>query len=240
MSKKKSNNSTKQRLLQQAGVAFAEKGFHAAGIREICDKAGANVSAVNYYFGDKEKLYEAVIKHAFDYALEKYPLLGKASEDASPEELLYEFILSLLSRRLDANRPAWHRTLLWREIDDPSSACREILKNIKNIHYQKLLNIMKKMVSPELDDDCIHFCMASIVGQVMFYQREKFDVGPMDRFVDYSPEGLETLARHICNFSISAVRNMYAGNGADKKNKSKNDGTSRRTNRKKAGKTRKA
>src|SRR5438128_488520 len=56
-------DATKTRLLEAAGEEFAEKGFAAARVRSICRKAGANPAAVNYHFGDKERLYiEAVIE----------------------------------------------------------------------------------------------------------------------------------------------------------------------------------
>ncbi len=43
----------KARLLHTAGEIFAEKGFHAATVREICQQAQVNIASVNYYFGDK-------------------------------------------------------------------------------------------------------------------------------------------------------------------------------------------
>ena len=49
--------STRARLLETAGEVFAEKGYEAATVREICEKAGVNLAAVNYYFGGKELLY---------------------------------------------------------------------------------------------------------------------------------------------------------------------------------------
>src|SRR4051794_36148064 len=64
---------TRERLLEAAGQVFAEQGFRRATVRQICKRANANVAAVSYHFGDKLKLYAAVINHWLGVALEKYP-----------------------------------------------------------------------------------------------------------------------------------------------------------------------
>ena len=51
--------SARSRLVQAALRLFAEKGYEAAGTREIAEAAGANISAIRYYFGDKAGLYRA-------------------------------------------------------------------------------------------------------------------------------------------------------------------------------------
>ena len=64
---------TKVRLIEAAGEEFASKGYDSARIRTICERAGANIAAVNYHFGDKEKLYAEVLRYSHQKALEKYP-----------------------------------------------------------------------------------------------------------------------------------------------------------------------
>ena len=54
-------NQTQKRLLDAAEVLFAEKGFEMVSLREITAKADANVAAVNYHFGSKENMIEAVM-----------------------------------------------------------------------------------------------------------------------------------------------------------------------------------
>jgi AcrR family transcriptional regulator len=53
---------TEKRLLEATGAIFAEHGYRSATVRQICEKARANIAAVNYHFGDKEGLYRAVLR----------------------------------------------------------------------------------------------------------------------------------------------------------------------------------
>jgi TetR/AcrR family transcriptional regulator, regulator of cefoperazone and chloramphenicol sensitivity len=96
---------TRQRLLEAAGEVFAERGFRAATVRDICQRARANVAAVNYHFGDKEHLYTAVLKYAFSCALQKYPPLLGLDDTASPEQRLRVFIRSFMLRLLAETVP---------------------------------------------------------------------------------------------------------------------------------------
>ena len=54
----------KERLLATGIKLFAEKGYAASTFRDICEAAGSNIAAINYYFGDKEGFYLAVREYA--------------------------------------------------------------------------------------------------------------------------------------------------------------------------------
>jgi AcrR family transcriptional regulator len=52
---------TRDRILETAEVLFATKGYEGTSLRDITDRAGVNVAAVNYHFGSKEGLLREVL-----------------------------------------------------------------------------------------------------------------------------------------------------------------------------------
>ena len=69
---------TREKVLCAAGKIFADKGFKAATVREICQEAGVNLASVNYYFGDKERLYIAAVRTAHELRVESVPMPDRA------------------------------------------------------------------------------------------------------------------------------------------------------------------
>src|SRR5438094_420140 len=130
-------DTTKARLLEAAGEEFACKGFDAARVRTICERAGANVAAVNYHFGDKELLYiQAVLaahRCGFDAGDEGRSDLGP------PAEQLREFIHHFLCRVLAINDPDdWRHRLLLREMLQPTSASDVLIREAIRPKFERL------------------------------------------------------------------------------------------------------
>src|SRR3954471_21999469 len=114
------SDETRRLLLEAAGAVFAEVGFRDATVREICARAGANVAAVNYHFGDKARLYTEVLLFAHACATAKYPSGLGVADDPPPAERLHAFVLSFLKRVFDEGRPAWHARIMTREMAEPT------------------------------------------------------------------------------------------------------------------------
>ena len=57
---------TKNRILDAAEALFMEHGFEATSLRAITAAAEANLAAVNYHFGSKEELFQAVLTRRLD------------------------------------------------------------------------------------------------------------------------------------------------------------------------------
>jgi AcrR family transcriptional regulator len=55
----------KMRILLAAKELFAEQGFDGTTVRQICEKANANISLISYYFGGKEKVFQSIFETFF-------------------------------------------------------------------------------------------------------------------------------------------------------------------------------
>ena len=57
---------TKDRILDAAEALFMEHGFEATSLRAITAAAEVNLAAVNYHFGSKEELFQAMLTRRLD------------------------------------------------------------------------------------------------------------------------------------------------------------------------------
>ncbi len=203
------DDATRHQLLEAAGAVFAEVGFREATVREICRRAGANIAAINYHFGDKETLYVEVLRYSHQKAYEKYPTLLGISADASPGKKLRAFVLSFLMRIFDKGPTAWHGKLMSREMIEPTKALDSLVEE----RMRPLVNELWKVVAEILDcspnDERVRLCSLSVVSQCVFY---KHCEPVMTRlFPDKMPQdaaGIGRLADHITEFSLAALKHL--------------------------------
>jgi AcrR family transcriptional regulator len=96
------SDSTCDRLLDAAECLFANHGFERVSLRRITAAANSNIASVNYYFGTKSGLVDAVIsRRANPLNLRRLELLSDAESRAgekppSLDEILHAFIHPLL------------------------------------------------------------------------------------------------------------------------------------------------
>jgi AcrR family transcriptional regulator len=112
-------DTTRAQLLATAGLVFAEQGYARATSKEICARAGANPAAVNYHFGSKDTLYEAVLLEAHRNLVDIDELKRWTTEGADPRERLRVALTHFMSLA-SSHESAWGYRVLLRELLSPS------------------------------------------------------------------------------------------------------------------------
>jgi len=65
MSKTPKGTVARERIFKTAAVLFAQKGYHAVGVREIAQAAEVKLPMISYYFGGKQELLKEIITKGF-------------------------------------------------------------------------------------------------------------------------------------------------------------------------------
>jgi AcrR family transcriptional regulator len=193
---------TRQRLLDAAGEVFAEHGFRDATIREICQKAEANVAAVHYHFGVKEELYAAV----FDYARGAVAQFDEIPPAAPAEERLRAFIRAVLGRFFDKGRPAWLGKLVAQEMIEPTKALDSLINAQIRPNSERLRAIVRELIGREIDEQELWRCTFSVVAQWLFYFHCRQIVQRLNPEQKFDPEDLDRLTDHIVKFAVTALK----------------------------------
>jgi AcrR family transcriptional regulator len=202
------DDATRHQLLEAAGAVFAEAGFRNATVREICRHAGANIAAVNYHFGDKEKLYAAVLHHSHGKMQERHPLLLKLEDGATPEKKLGAFVQSLLLRIFDNGSSAWHGKLMSREMIEPTAALDSLVEERIRPIFQELKKIVAELLDCPVNDERVQLCSFSVVSQCVFYHHCQPLIARLFPKQTFDPDGIARLADHITHFSLAAMKHL--------------------------------
>jgi TetR/AcrR family transcriptional regulator, regulator of cefoperazone and chloramphenicol sensitivity len=199
---------TRERLLIAAGEVFAEKGFDKATVREICQAANVqNIAAVNYYFGDKERLYIESVKRAHQVQIEQVPL-PQWNADTPPEQKLRGFIQTMVARLTGDSWLPWQEQLMMREVANPTAAVAELVQQFIRPHFELLLTIIDELIPSATPEIKRHQIAFSIVGQCLHYKVArpfiKLLVG-QDETKAYTHD---QLSEHIFQFSLDALKGL--------------------------------
>jgi AcrR family transcriptional regulator len=202
------SSETRQRLLEAAAEVFADGGYRRATIAKICRRAGTNIAAVHYHFGDKQGLYAAV----FDYAQRRASREdATVDEAASAEDRLRTHVATFVGRLLDPQRPAWISRLLAHELIEPTQVLDRLVRNRMRANHQQIAGAIGELLGAAATPETVRLCTLSVVSQCVFYRNSAAVVTRLYPEIVPAKE-VERIADHVTQFSLAAIRGM-ASNG---------------------------
>ena len=163
---------TKTRILDAAEHLFMEHGFEATSLRQLTAAASVNLAAVNYHFGSKEELFQAVFTRRLDpMNQERIDLLEKVEREAggrplSCEKILFAMLIPALRLARDERRGGKNfLRLLGRAYADPAPFIRhflsaqyaEMIGRYKEAFLRALPNLSRQELTWRL-----HFVMGAL------------------------------------------------------------------------------
>jgi AcrR family transcriptional regulator len=198
---------TKTKLLDVARRVFARAGFHGATVQEICERAGANIAAVNYHFRDKLGLYREVVRYAQESAAEARS--GHSHVDKLPaERRLQLFIHALLKHLFGEGRPSWFAQVIAHEMAAPTSVLKQLIEDETRPGFEQLKGIVREVVGGQMTPDQVILCANSVVGQCLHYFHSRPVIAELWPELQMSSERIDQIANHITTFSLLALKQI--------------------------------
>ena len=202
----RTRTNTRQRVLEAAGEVFAERGFRAATVREICQRAKANLAAVNYHFGDKERLYSGAAVYVLPCGrnISAGPRAGRRGDCRGAAAGVYSHP-PLQRSSMEACRPGMGK-LRAREMAEPTRALDAVVDQMIRPEAELLMAIVRDLIGQDAAPQRVWRCTASVISQCLFYHHARPVIMRLNLEQTYTPEAIEQLVDHIAQFSLAALR----------------------------------
>ncbi|HEY8410856.1 MAG TPA: CerR family C-terminal domain-containing protein [Pyrinomonadaceae bacterium] len=214
---------TRARLVDAAGEMFAELGFHHTTVRQICQRAGANIAAVNYHFRDKTGLYTEVVRQSMR-AARLDAVRAAFDQNAPPEQILRAVIKTRLESLRSLDLGDWHFRIFAHELAKPTPAMNIVVNEAIRPLYSRMCMLLGNILGLPPDHEKTRLCAHSIIGQILFYAFARPVINRLAPEMKMSATHIDLLADHITEFSLAYLRQA---NAKRRPSKTKLDGKKR-------------
>ncbi|WP_308367574.1 MULTISPECIES: TetR/AcrR family transcriptional regulator [unclassified Microbulbifer] len=167
-----SQTDTVGRILDAAEVLFAERGFTETSLRTITSTAGVNLAAVNYHFGSKKELIQAV----FERFLTPFTasLAGELDRrEAAGQRLTVEELLESLYRvglgslAAEGRDPQRFMRLLGLAYSQSQGHLRRFIVSRYGDSYSRFAGLLERAL-PHLDPVTFYWRLYFMLGATVF------------------------------------------------------------------------
>ena len=204
---------TKERILDAAEQLFGEHGPSDTSLRAITATAGVNLAAVNYHFGSKEKLIEAVLSRRLEPVnrkrLDLLDQLEEGGKQVELEDLLRVFVRPALELSNDPDAGVFCTRLVGRMQGDPSAQVRDIFKDQFKEVAERFLPAFAK-ACPHLGRGEVMWRVFFVIGAMAHTLMDSFDIKNYTEGL-CDPRDVDATTEYLVQFAASALRAPPAG-----------------------------
>ncbi|HEX7737378.1 MAG TPA: TetR/AcrR family transcriptional regulator [Ktedonobacteraceae bacterium] len=187
---------SKKAILDAAKELFAEKGYEATSLQDICDRAGVTRGLPNYFFGSKEALYQLVLEHTMVRGQNLVAFMREQAEQpqANPEEILRAAIGQLFDDFV--THPTFIRLTEWEALQNRYLG--ELPLQIEVL--REALQLLREKLGWQGDPeqfliDLVALCWFPVAHAQTFLQPLGVDVHDPDFLVRYKQHVIELLLK---------------------------------------------
>ena len=163
----KPQHETRTRILDAAEELFMQHGFEGTSMRHLTSRAGVNLAAVNYHFGSKHALIEAVFRRRLDPMNAERIAALERLEEATPENIIRAFVAPSLSLVADAKGGRNFIRLLGRTYSEPAKEIRALIGQMYAPAMERYKSALKRAL-PQMPEDELVWRMYFMFGTLAY------------------------------------------------------------------------
>ena len=204
---------TKKRLLNAAEELFAAQGFDGTSIRDLITRANCNLAAVNYYYGDKEVLYEELflrlLREMRDTRLAAVKAVMSGKTKPTLEKLLRAYSVDFLKPFSDPQRSRRFMQLFFRELAEQRLPKNMFLKEMV-VPVMAAMEDAIVVLCPNLSRHDAQMGVLSTTGQLVHIMQVRvlFE-GAQGHYI--TSIDIDDAIDHIVKFSAGGIRACEKG-----------------------------
>jgi AcrR family transcriptional regulator len=153
---------TREKILRCACELFANRAFKETTVQDICTRAESNIASVNYYFGNKEKLY----CEAWEYAAGLTQSYMGVIDDTLPARAWLDRAVEQRIRAIFSDGPeGWLPKLIHNQHQsDRRHMSPEIKEKVLTPIFRQIRRRVEEYLGGEMDDLAMHSVAALVMG----------------------------------------------------------------------------
>lgn len=188
----KGDHDLRDRILDEAGPAFAEAGFAGARTRDIAARAGVNQGLIRYYFGTKEQLFEQVfLRYGGLLSGNRHVLLDRllaSTKDIAVEHVIRAYLQPQWDMKYSGPNGAAFVRLQARLHAEPERQALQLRHEVYDASVKRYVDTLEPLL-PHLTRDMISLRMSFLVGTYMFMLND------LGRIEDLTEGGITNLGK---------------------------------------------
>ncbi len=199
---------SKDRILDVAEELFALKGYDAVTVREITRRAGCNLAAVNYHFGNKRNLYLEVFRARWVPRAGRIRKQVRASlrgqVSPSPRAVIRALAGAFIEGPLSDAERERHSQLMAREMVRPTEAFDLVASEVMGPLFADLAELLAPAMGNDLSKEGLALKIQSVLGMVIHFNFARVAVTRMSGR-EYDAVFKKRLVAHITEFCLRGL-----------------------------------
>lgn len=200
---------TRTRILEAAGELFAASGYAETSNKAIAAHAQVDLASINYHFGSRGSLYQAVLTEAHAQLLSIASLSQLVGSATSPAAKLRELIEQLVAHATREPQ-TWPLRVLAREVLAPSSHIQILFRDEVQPKTVLLRRMLSEITQIPMEDAALTRCLLTVMAPcLMLLVSGRALPGPLQEVLQMPAQAI---AEHLYQYAMAGLTAIAQSN----------------------------